>query len=271
MTQKQQAKLTPQSDAQPSLTLLFNYSLTVKIQDKPCLIGREKDPSNPNSQFLDANEVSRRHAEIFLQDKHYYLTDLKSSYGTWFKIPYDKPYVIKTKTFFEVGQCEFCIDLTNFNKTYTYEVLWGAGQKKNNVKNESLIVSIGKSNENWLCINDNQFLSKIHCKIAFTDGKLYLVDCKSSNGTWVRVEPHKPFILEEGVEMRLGNMNQIFKVLSIFEGYCDAGQKCNGCTSREVNTVIQPCGHVVLCSVCAKSLGICPKCKSVINKIILTS
>jgi len=45
---------------------------------------------------------------------------------------------------------------------------------------------------------------------------------------------------------------------------------CKVCMDRETNTVFLPCGHLVCCEACAKSLSDCPICRSVIRGTVKT-
>jgi len=45
---------------------------------------------------------------------------------------------------------------------------------------------------------------------------------------------------------------------------------CKVCMDREINTVFLPCGHLVCCESCAKSLSNCPICRGVVRGTVKT-
>jgi len=45
---------------------------------------------------------------------------------------------------------------------------------------------------------------------------------------------------------------------------------CKVCMDHETNTVFLPCGHLVCCESCAKSLSDCPICRSLIRGTVKT-
>jgi len=45
-------------------------------------------------------------------------------------------------------------------------------------------------------------------------------------------------------------------------------QLCRVCFSREINAVLDPCGHELLCIRCAKKMTECPVCRKTVNKFI---
>jgi hypothetical protein len=44
--------------------------------------------------------------------------------------------------------------------------------------------------------------------------------------------------------------------------------KCKVCLDRPVQTVLKPCGHSLMCTVCAQSVQQCPVCRQKIEETI---
>ena len=192
----------------------------------------------------------------------------------------DHPFKISHNFFFRIGSKDFFLNMAKFTKTGFIELLWENGTQNRRIqaRNPGFSFTIGKQKDCDLSCED-AYMSKIHCKIFGKNrenaengenGEIRLEDCKSSNGTWVKIEPDEALLLEDGEEFRLGN-NQRYKVLSVYIHQEDQRRKCMYCKTEEVNTVIEPCRHVVLCNTCAKIQRICPECNTAIYKIILTS
>jgi len=229
------------------------------------------DPKE-NTQVLASKDISRCHAEILYKEGKYYLKDLKSKSGSWLRVTQDRFFKISHNFFFRIGSKDFFLNIADLAKTGFIELLWenGGQSRRIQAKNPGFSFTIGKQKDCDLSCED-AYMSKIHCRICEENGEIRLEDCKSSNGTWVKIEPDEPLLLKDAEEFRLGN-NQRFKVLSIYvHSKEDQRRKCLHCNVEDVNTVIEPCRHVVLCKNCAKSQRICPECNTAIYKIIHTS
>jgi len=53
------------------------------------------------------------------------------------------------------------------------------------VSPETPSLSVGRHSENDLVLHGDGEISRRHCRFLFRDGRWYVVDCASSNGTWV--------------------------------------------------------------------------------------
>lgn len=65
---------------------------------------------------------------------------------------------------------------------------------------------IGRSPESQLPLVSDQRISKAHCSVEFRDGRFWLRDLQSRNGTWMRGQPiRQPVCLSHGDTFRCGS------------------------------------------------------------------
>lgn len=65
------------------------------------------------------------------------------------------------------------------------------------------------------CISDNSAISRVHAKIYFEDGRYFISDCNSVNGTYInetRIMPSDSFVLFDGSEIRLNTERFTFRI-----------------------------------------------------------
>lgn len=242
---------------------LKNDEKTFSIKKEPFIIGNHTDATLK----LNAIEISQFHAEISLKNHCYCLKDLKSKKGTWLKVIPEKPTQLELPCLIEIGS-----NSLSLAREGDYLIISSTEQKKFLLNETNKTISIGKMSDCDLRFPEDICTSRLHCKLHYLDKKIVLEDCKSSNGTWIRIRDDHEVLLETGMEFRLGNGQENFKVKSIYlkEELKDM-KKCTACKKIEINTIIEPCTHIVLCSNCARELKVCPQCKVAIEKIIITS
>lgn len=76
------------------------------------------------------------------------------------------------------------------------------------------VLSIGKKKGEVDLVLEDSSVSRIHARITNTDGRLYLEDLNSTNGTFrngLRMQPYEKKKLEEGDEIRCGKVAFIFR------------------------------------------------------------
>lgn len=77
-------------------------------------------------------------------------------------------------------------------------------------------IKIGRRGDQaHLVIDDDQQISALHCLISQENEKIYIEDCRSSNGTWLnqsRLQPHQKYLLSNGDIISLGQ-NQSFVII----------------------------------------------------------
>lgn len=75
-------------------------------------------------------------------------------------------------------------------------------------------VSIGRSRENDIVIDDDATTGRQHAQISFRHGKFWIHDLASTNGTFVNGEKIEKHDLIEGDEIQIGKTTFIFKSLN---------------------------------------------------------
>ena len=181
--------------------------------------------------------VSKRHAVLFLKGDEVYIKDLNSANGTYVngeKILPNKEIALKNGDKIEIGknQYEFeSIALEEKEFGAETEILPGQLIGKFEVLKGNIPFSdydvrsgavIGKSKDCDIYIPDN-FVSNEHAKITFIDGKTYITDLESSNGTFIngkQIPAHEPRELNQNDKIKIGGVElkfEYFKTGAEFE------------------------------------------------------
>lgn len=266
-THKESPSRQLELESEVKLQNLNTESLAYSVKEQAIRIGSN---SVDCQIVLSSGEVSASHCEIFYQQKEFFLKDLGSKTGTWVRVAPERPMALKSNTpcFLEVGQGVYKLEVKPGNRKLEIS----------NEQNHLIIdlkedqpITIGKLPSCTISLPGDQCLSKLHCKFSLKSNGIFIEDCKSTNGTWLKVDTQEGVKVEERAEYRIGNQSQRLKVLSIFiRGGNGTAKKCLACNKEEVKTVIEPCHHVVLCGVCAKTVRICPLCGGGVDQIIVT-
>ncbi|MBZ0298611.1 MAG: FHA domain-containing protein [Anaerolineae bacterium] len=77
------------------------------------------------------------------------------------------------------------------------------------VENETWMISIGRHDNNDICLNNDTFVSRHHARIHLQDQHLWLEDRDSTNGTYIEVSPHEDVQVVEKTPLSPG---QLFRV-----------------------------------------------------------
>ena len=75
-------------------------------------------------------------------------------------------------------------------------------------------MAIGKKKGEVDLVLEEASVSRIHARITNVDGKYYLEDLNSTNGTFrngLRMQPYEKKMLEEGDEIKCGKVAFIFR------------------------------------------------------------
>lgn len=94
----------------------------------------------------------------------------------------------------------------------THRLLTPDGRLLVSLEKDSL--SIGKKSEEVDLVLEDASVSRIHARITSADGKFYLEDLNSTNGTFrnsLRMQPYEKKQLEEGDEIKCGKVAFIFR------------------------------------------------------------
>ena len=79
---------------------------------------------------------------------------------------------------------------------------------------EDAVLTIGKKKEGVDLVLQDASVSRIHARIIKEEGRFYLEDLNSTNGTFrngVRMQPYERKRLDEGDEIRCGKVNFVFR------------------------------------------------------------
>ena len=84
-----------------------------------------------------------------------------------------------------------------------------ADQGDGQVENDSWVVSIGRHDNNDICLNNDTFVSRHHARLYLKDHRLWLEDQDSTNGTYIETSPHEDTQVMTTTPLRPG---QLFRV-----------------------------------------------------------
>ncbi|MCD4693151.1 MAG: FHA domain-containing protein, partial [Calditrichales bacterium] len=90
-------------------------------------------------------------------------------------------------------------------------------QKNGQYRNYDILkkrTSIGRASTNDITIKNEQTLGRQHAHLIFKQGKFWIHDLASTNGTYVNGKKVEKHDLIEGDELRLGNLTFIFKTIN---------------------------------------------------------
>jgi pSer/pThr/pTyr-binding forkhead associated (FHA) protein len=203
-------------------------------------LGRHDD----NTIQLRSGGVSRRHAKIFAEDDHFFLTDLKSGNGTFLNgirvAPYEKNLlragdIITIDTFdirFHIGESgeamaieeeitdSDVLEVKLLKKVLTaldketvpsLEVLNGSAEgKKVFLTDDASEITVGRDPECEFPINE-YVISRHHAKIQKRWGGISIRDLESKNGTFVNNKRIVEEFLHDGDRVALGTIVCLFR------------------------------------------------------------
>ncbi|MCB1215109.1 MAG: FHA domain-containing protein [Deltaproteobacteria bacterium] len=211
----------------------------VEINKEHFVIGRTEDC---NLQ-LEEKAISRRHAEINLEDGDYFLTDLRSGNGTklggkriralekqllkngdiieieYFRLrfigessPEEQKFEEDTDTdILEIKLIKKMMEALDEGEEPSLEVLSGSGAGlKFTFKEGQESATLGRSEEADFCIPDN-VLSRLHAKVERKWGGIVLSDLDSKNGCFVNGENIKEKLLRDGDRILLGTIKLLYR------------------------------------------------------------
>ena len=97
---------------------------------------------------------------------------------------------------------------------HTENKLYGLGKNRRVIRLENLPFVVGKSKEHVDYLLQDNSVSRMHAKFTDRDGKIYLTDLNSTNGTFkngLRLNPGEATLLEREDEVRLGRLEFAFR------------------------------------------------------------
>lgn len=127
-------------------------------------------------------------------------------------------------------------------------------------------VTIGRKPNNLFNFPDDQHLSNIHSTISYCDGKYYIEDMGTTNGTWERLsmesEPSELFEIKDKTVFKIGsNQTYVCKIKMALVSQKTHPNACVICCDQDKDCVYLPCKHNTACIKCSKNLKECPICR----------
>lgn len=153
--------------------------------------------------FPDDGYLDEEHATFYYKANQLYLQDEESINGTFLQVR--EPVELQEGDEFLVGRQRFRVEMLSIKEEYPLEdgtlcyvspaknykfrllhILEGRkpGNSYCNVHNA---ITIGREGTDIL-VPDDRHVSKEHARVKWEDGKLYLYDLESKNGTFVRIK-----------------------------------------------------------------------------------
>jgi len=113
--------------------------------------------------------------------------------------------------------------------------------------------------------------SKDSIEMTSLNGAFYIED-KSGRTLWIRLSPSgiksSAYYIRDGDVIRVGSSNIFVSYLKERKRVIGDTTMCKVCYQRDIETVLFPCKHNILCTVCSKLLDKCPLCRKRIKNWI---
>lgn len=237
------------------------------INEEGAKIGRQ----SANQIAISDESISRFHADIFFKNKQFYLRDVGSTTGTFIKV-LDR-LVLELGYIIEMGANQFEVvrlEADSKDSGAIELVVEGAEDEAEErypfQLEKGAFKSIGRKNTNHIHFANDQHLSGLHAKLYVLDGKFYLEDQCSTNGTWRRLSPEgsesEGVLLENGSIFKIGiTMSYVCKTKKQMQVVHQVVSACVVCCDQENDCLYLPCKHNVCCFKCSKNMQKCPICK----------
>lgn len=163
--------------------------------------------------------ISSNHCELAMENGSLLLTDLGSSYGTFLRgsklIP-NTPGILNPGETFTLAEGEsFRVEQMGQAEAGGIAVRDAQGRE---YRTHSSRMSFGRGQDNKVVFSsEDKGVSSSHCVLYKEDGKLYLMDTGSTNGTFFteenRLKPNTPYRIRRGMAFFLVNRKNTFVVL----------------------------------------------------------
>ena len=240
--------------------------------------------SEANDLVLLDTSISRSHFTIEYADDAFLLNDLGSTLGTFVMIREETEII--ANHIYQFGATELRILSVSSHEGILVEVLKGICRSGDAfvIKAESSV--IGRDPAADVSLSGDAQVSHKHAEIFKRNGCFFLRDTESTNSTWRRIIT--PFAITTGDVFKAGgtvilvvdhHKNAIASVAE--EEEAEVGDNndlenvkeedlCKLCFDRKIDTVMIPCGHMVVCRHCGKKVKDCPICRKPFDGIIRT-
>lgn len=164
----------------------------------------------------------------------------------------------------EMGSNQFQASLINNNLSLT--IIEGPAHDTMIEIPKQTKVTIGRKPNNLLNFQDDQHLSNLHSTITYTEGRFFIEDMGTTNGTWERLslegENSELYEIKDKTVFKIGtNQTYTCKIKLSLVSQKTHPNACVICCEQDKDCVYMPCKHNTACIKCSKNLKECPICR----------
>ena len=189
----------------------------IRLTEGMLPIGRDEEPFASYPGDLSV-QLSARHARVFLEQGNFYVSDLGSSNGSLLngKPVHESPMPIKAGDVLALGELQFIAGIDADAGTGGVQPELILDPMDGDADLTRLVITrfpllIGKSSEPMVQFgerhpNELLFLSRRHAHLYTRDGRVFVEDLGSTNGTYVSAKrlEDRPHCLEDGETLAFG-------------------------------------------------------------------
>ena len=244
--------------------------------------GRGGRSSESNDIVLLDTSISRSHFTVSFEASKFSLTDNGSSLGTFLMVR--EEVALEPMQVFQFGSSELRVAALTPSGV-CFDVLKGSCRQ-----GDAFCLSegvIGRDPLAHVSFSGDQQVSHKHAEVVARDGRYYLRDTESTNSTWMRLLPGEGVPITAQDVFKLGSTvilvaedrrpappSDESEIEEAAEGAVNENIRdedlCKLCFDRSFDTVMIPCGHMVVCRFCGKKCKDCPICRKPFDGIIRT-
>ncbi|CAK85925.1 unnamed protein product (macronuclear) [Paramecium tetraurelia] len=243
------------------------------IKESGGKIGRHSS----NQILILEESISRFHAEVIFQNEEFYIKDIGSTTGTFIKV--ETKQLLQIGMVVELGSNQFEIQQVNVNGAnidVVMTIIEGPNTPEKHVINltpQKSVTTVGRKQTADLTFSEDHHLSNIHAKICLIDGRVYLEDMGSTNGSWLRLsregQPSQLYPLQNQTVFKIGTTSTyLCKRTTQLVADRSHENSCIICIENDRDALYMPCKHNTACLKCSKNLKDCPICRTKIQDII---
>jgi len=232
--------------------------------------------SESNDIVLLDTAVSRSHFTIHLEDGCFQLQDNASSLGTFLMVRDEV--ALRPDYVFQFGSSELQV-VTVSDRMVSVQVTKGSCRQGVTVDLPGGV--IGRDPAAQVSLAGDPQVSHKHAEVFERAGRWFLRDTESTNSTWRKLAASSPVPITTNDIFKIGGT-----VILVVEdlrpevepepeteketGPIREEDLCKICFDRSIDTVMIPCGHMVVCRFCGKKVKDCPICRKPFDGIIRT-
>ena len=233
--------------------------------------------SEANDLVLLDTSISRSHFVIDYKDSTFLLDDAGSTLGTFVMVREEAE--LAANQVYQFGATEIRIASVSLQGV-VIEMVSGTCRS-----GEAFVIAenavLGRDPAADVSFSGDAQVSHKHAEILRRNDCYYLRDTQSTNSTWRRIL--SPFSVTTGDVFKVGGtvilvvdhrkqVNIIDEEPVAIEDVENVKEEdlCKLCFDRRIDTVMIPCGHMVVCRHCGKKVKDCPICRKPFDGIIRT-